>query len=116
MCRGDVDFRTCLRRFCSAISGFGWVVVAALALSLGGWLCEWSPRLGLLHHPDPSLSCNSFWGLSRRERCLDNPQKLLRAARIGVMQKNWLKKDQVSTWVWAIPTEAVTHSSGAWSR
>jgi hypothetical protein len=53
--------------------------------------------LGLLHHPDPSLSCNSFWGLSRRERCLDNPQKLLKKARIGVMQKNWLTNDQAST-------------------
>jgi hypothetical protein len=47
-------------------------------------------RLGLLHHPDPSLSCNSFWGLSRRERCLDKPQKLLKKARIGVMQKDWI--------------------------
>ena len=64
------------------------------------WMAVWLvPALTLLHHPDPVLSCNSFWGLSRRERCRDNPQKLLKKARIGVMQKNWMKKD-TATWLW----------------
>jgi hypothetical protein len=55
-------------------------------------LVGWSARLPLLHHPDPSLSVNSFLGLSRRERCLDKPKKLLKKARIGVMQKDWITK------------------------
>jgi hypothetical protein len=33
---------------------------------------------------DTSLKLNSY------ERCLDKPQKLLRKARIGVMQKDWI--------------------------
>jgi hypothetical protein len=48
--------------------------------------------------------------LSRRERCLDNPKKLLKKARIGVMQKDWMKNDQASTTFWQFPTEAVTQS------
>src|SRR5882672_5160514 len=69
------------------------VAVPALALSLcAGCLDSWA-RLPLLHHPDPSLSCNSFLGLSRRERCLDNPKKLLKKARIGVMQKDWIPQE-----------------------
>src|SRR5882762_8994239 len=70
--------------------------LAGLALiwgRLGGRCLDSWARLPFLHHPDPSLSCNSFWGLSRRERCLDKPQKLLKKARIGVMQKDWIPQE-----------------------
>src|SRR5882757_8735459 len=70
--------------------------LAVLALiwgRLGGRCLDSWARLPLLHHPDPSLSCNSFWVLSRRERCLDNTQKLLKKARIGVMQKDWIPQE-----------------------
>src|SRR5882757_1858772 len=64
------------------------------------WRClDFWARLPLLHHPDPSLSCNSFWGLSRRERCLDKPQKLLKKAWIGVMQKDWITTGNAA-WLW----------------
>src|SRR5882757_1027767 len=43
--------------------------------------------------PRSRIVFNDFWVLSRRERCLDNTQKSLRAAWIGVMQKDWITKD-----------------------
>src|SRR5882757_6331754 len=42
--------------------------------------------------PRSRIVFNDFWVLSRRERCLDNTQKSLRAAWIGVMQKDWITK------------------------
>src|ERR1700730_10001597 len=46
-----------------------------------------SPRSRIVFH--------NFWGLSRLERRLDKPQKLLSAAWIGVMQKKCLKEERI---------------------
>ena len=50
--------------------------------------------------------------MSRRERCLDKPQKLLKKARIGMMQKNWMKKD-TATWLWHCRPAAITQRVGS---
>jgi hypothetical protein len=57
---------------------------------LGGWLCGFLRTFVASASPRSRIVCNRFWDLSRRERCLDKSQNLLRAAWIGVMQKNWI--------------------------
>ena len=61
-----------------------------LAVRLAVWLvCT----LVASASPRSRIVCNGFWDLSRRERCLDKSQKPLRAAWIGVMQKNWIPQE-----------------------
>ena len=60
---------------------------------LGGrWLASWA-RFGLLHHPDPVL-CSTIFGVCQGGKdAFDKPQKSLRAAWIGVMQKDWIPQE-----------------------
>jgi hypothetical protein len=60
---------------CACASLFGFV---------GAFCASASPRSRIV--------CNGFGGLSRRERCLDKPPKPLKAARIGVRQKEWMTR------------------------
>src|SRR5882757_10854741 len=62
--------------------------------------------------PRSRIVFNDFWWLSRRERCLDNHQKSLRAAWIGVMQKDWITKGDNMPRIVARPREAVTQPVG----
>jgi hypothetical protein len=53
-------------------------------------LASWA-RFGLLHHPDPVL-CSTISGGCQGGKD-DNHQKSLRAAWIGVMQKDWIPQE-----------------------
>src|SRR5882757_2258597 len=72
---------------------------------LGTLWASASPRSRIVFH--------DFWVLSRRERCLDNTQKSLRAAWIGVMQKDWITKARICGVLWLRPREAVTQRVGS---
>jgi hypothetical protein len=69
------------------------------ALPASGWLGR---TLWASASPRSRIVFNDFWGLSRRERCLDKPQKSLRAAWIGVMQKNWARQGYATS-LWLVP-------------
>src|SRR6267142_600654 len=87
-------------------------VVGSLCFgSVALWLAV-GPAVWLVHtlyasaSPRSHIVCNRFWDLSRRERCLDKSENLLRAAWIGVMQKNWLLQELprrcgIATW-WCV--------------
>jgi len=95
--------------------GFGWWVVLSLCFGSGAlWVAVWLPAhvLGSCITPIP-YCVQRFWVLSRRERCLDNTQKSLRAAWIGVMQKDWITKGDNMQRVVACPWEAVTQPVGS---
>jgi hypothetical protein len=80
----------------------GWVVGSPFG-SAALWLAVWPvSTLCASASPRSRIVFNNFWGLSRRERCLDNPQKLLRAAWIGVMQKDWMNEGHCRE-VWSFP-------------
>ena len=90
---GDVDFQIL---FCGILSA--WAVGR-----LAGWLFGFLRTLVASASPRSLIVCNRFWDLSRRERCLDKSQNLLRAAWIGVMQKNWIPQELprrcgIATW------------------
>ena len=90
----------------AALPGFG---VLSLYWSLVGFL----GTLWASASPRSRIVFNDFWVLSRRERCLDNTQKSLRAAWIGVMQKDWLTKARICSVLWPVPWEAVTQPVGS---
>jgi hypothetical protein len=64
------------------------------ALWLAVWPADWLVRtLVASASPRSRIVCNILGDLSRRERCLDKSPRMLRAAWIGVMQKNWIPQE-----------------------
>src|ERR1700732_2341421 len=85
--------------------GPGWFCHSALALPLFGFgLCGCGARCGASASPRSRIVFNIFWGLSRLERRLDQPQNMLKAAWIGVMQKKCLKEGRDMHRVSAMPS------------
>jgi hypothetical protein len=75
---------------------FGLCACLGFAVWLGCalWLCCLAGVRAFCASASPRslIFCNGFGGLSRRERCLDKPPKPLKAARIGVRQKEWMTR------------------------
>src|SRR5882757_10637578 len=97
--------------FASFCPAAGLVVLLLRFGSVALWMAVWLVRTLYASASHRSrIVCNGFWDLSRRERCLDKSQKPLRAAWIGVMQKDWMKEGHCRE-VRLCSREAVSQSS-----